>query len=353
MGYGMTSLSSVTGARWIVCGPLTAFVLGVASARSSAFAEDLLVFDTPAEARDFELQGDYTGRMVLRGMEQDVGFQVIATGQHDFTVVGYPGGLPGDGWNGGERLVTQVSGVRGRLVFASGGAAILRDREIDLHDDEGKQLGRLSKVERRSPTLGMSPPPHAIVLFDGSDGNAFEGGQMTSDGLLMPGAISRETFQDCRLHLEFRTPFMPTARSQARGNSGVYLQGRYEVQILDSFGLDGEDNECGGVYGVKRPDVNMAFPPGVWQTYDIDFTAPRFDDQGRKIANARISVRHNGVLIHREVSIPGPTRAAKLREGPEPGPLYLQDHGNPVRFRNVWIVRTSTDAPDAEAVETR
>ncbi len=140
------------------------------------------------------------------------------------------------------------------------------------------------------------------------------------------------------MHLEFKLPYMPAARGQARGNSGCYLQGRYEVQILDSFGLEGKNNECGGIYEIKDPDVNMCLPPLAWQTYDIDYTAARYDASGGKTANARITVSHNGVVIHDNVELPRATRAAPVKEGPEPGPIYLQDHGNPVRFRNIWVV---------------
>jgi hypothetical protein len=152
------------------------------------------------------------------------------------------------------------------------------------------------------------------------------------------GATSKHKFQDAQVHLEFRTPFQPNAREQGRGNSGVYMHGRYEVQMLDSFGLEGRHNECGGIYSTKDPELNMCLPPLTWQTYDIDFTAAKFDDAGAKTANARMTVRHNGVVIHDDVECDHATTASILPEGPEPGPLYLQDHGNPVRYRNVWIV---------------
>mgnify|MGYP001209492524 CR=1 FL=1 len=149
--------------------------------------------------------------------------------------------------------------------------------------------------------------------------------------------VSKALFGDQRLHIEFRTPFMPEARGQGRGNSGVYLQGRYEVQVLDSYGLEGLDNECGGIYKVARPRVNMCAPPLRWQTYDIDFRAPVFDAQGAKTANARITVRHNGVPIHENVELPGATGGGEAANLERPGPLLLQDHGNPVQFRNIWV----------------
>jgi hypothetical protein len=185
--------------------------------------------------------------------------------------------------------------------------------------------------------LGDKPPTGAIVLFDGSNTDEFVDGKMTDDGLLIAGATSKRTFQDCQLHVEFQLPFMPEARGQARANSGCYLQGRYEVQMLDSFGLEGLDNECGGIYRIKSPSVNMCYPPLTWQTYDIDFTAAKYEGD-KKVKNASITVRHNGIEIHKDVELPNATTAAPVPEGPEPGPIYLQDHGNPVRYRNIWIV---------------
>ena len=149
--------------------------------------------------------------------------------------------------------------------------------------------------------------------------------------------VSKQRFEDHKIHLEFRTPFMPKARGQARGNSGVYVQGRYEVQVLDSYGLEGKDNECGGIYKIAAPQVNMCLPPGQWQTYDITFRAPRFDDDGKKVENARISVVHNGVTIHDNIELPNPTGGGRRKDIAAPGPLLLQDHGNRVQFRNIWI----------------
>lgn len=160
---------------------------------------------------------------------------------------------------------------------------------------------------------------------------------MSDDKLLMQGVTSKETFQSCQLHLEFMLSFMPNARGQGRSNSGCYLQGRYEVQMLDSFGLTGENNECGGIYTISKPKVNMCFPPLSWQTYDIDYHAAKFDSAGKKTADAWTTVKHNGVVIHDQVKLTHSTTASPLKEGPDAGPLYLQDHGNPVRYRNIWF----------------
>jgi hypothetical protein len=178
-----------------------------------------------------------------------------------------------------------------------------------------------------------------VVVFDGSGLDGVEGGRMTDDGLLMQGVRSKATFGDATLHIEFRLPYQPQDRGQARGNSGAYIQGAYEVQMLDSFGLEGLDNECGGIYKAAAPAVNMCLPPLAWQTYDIDFTAPRFED-GKKVAKARMTVRHNGVVIHDNLEIPEGTPGGTNGEG-DAGPLFLQDHGNPVRYRNIWIVPKS------------
>ncbi len=147
-----------------------------------------------------------------------------------------------------------------------------------------------------------------------------------------------EKLGDHQLHIEFRTPFKPLARGQARGNSGVYVQSRYEVQVLDSFGLSGEDNECGGIYKIAKPRLNMCFPPLTWQTYDIDFVAAKYDQSGKKTSNAIITIKHNGVTIHDKLELKSGT-PGRLPEGPTPEPLYLQGHGNPVVYRNIWVVK--------------
>jgi len=150
--------------------------------------------------------------------------------------------------------------------------------------------------------------------------------------------VTKRKFKDFKLHLEFRTSFMPAARGQSRGNSGVYLQGRYEVQILDSYGLKARHNECGGVYEIGTPLVNMCAPPLQWQTYDITFQAPRFDAAGKKVSDAQVSVVHNGVTIHDNLVVPRPTTLALDNNVSEPGGICLQDHGNEVQFRNIWLV---------------
>src|SRR5262249_36897667 len=157
--------------------------------------------------------------------------------------------------------------------------------------------------------------------------------------LLEGGARTKPLSHACPLHVESRIPFKPAGRGQARGNSGVYFHDRYEIQILDSFGLEGKANECGAIYRQTAPAVNMCYPPLSWQTYDIDFQAARYDAAGQKVKNAVATVRHNGVLGQARAEILNPTSARAKPETPIPaGPIYLQNHGNPVHFRNVWLV---------------
>ncbi len=188
----------------------------------------------------------------------------------------------------------------------------------------------------------------AIMLFGGTDFAHWTTGTDkqigwrliagTTESVPESGSImTKRDFRDFKLHVEFKIPQMPpNVKGQGRGNSGIYLQRRYEVQILDSYGLEPKNNECGSIYTFKAPDKNVCRMPGRWQSYDIIFHAARFDGD-RKTQNARITVWHNGVLIHNDVELENKTGAGRP-EGPEPGPILLQEHGNEVSFRNIWIV---------------
>jgi hypothetical protein len=310
-------------------------LLGLFSVVYLACAADP-AFISPAEAGpDFAIQGEYLGED-----PEKWGAQVIALGEGKFSLVGFKGGLPGDGWRRGDTIRKAEGELKGDVCTLQGDgfSVTIKGNVATVKNADGETLGELKKNERKSPTLGAQPPEGAKVLFDGTTADHFENGKLVEGNLL--GATSCESklkLGDHTLHIEFRTPFMPKSRGQGRGNSGVYVQGRWEVQVLDSFGLEGKNNECGGIYSIGEPAVNMCLPPLAWQTYDIDFKAAKYDDSGKKTENARITVKHNGVVIHDDVELKQGT-PGRDPEGPEKNGLYLQDHGNPVAFRNIWVV---------------
>jgi hypothetical protein len=311
---------------------------------------------------DFKVQGEYVGTGGLQ-----LGCQVIALGGGKFQAVVYPGGLPGDGWDGKNKSLMDGSldGDKATFKAAEGKrkyktqkpeefsatekfppngqkeySATISGEKLTLTTADGK-THELKKTLRKSPTLGMKPPANAMVLFDGTSTDEWKGGRLDKETKLLNtdghDISSKKKFNDYNVHCEFFIPFRPDARDQGRGNSGFYMVHMYEVQILDSFGLDGKNNECGGIYSKLDSKLNMCYPPLTWQTYDIDFTnAVR--DGDKKVKNARITVKLNGVVIHDDAEITGKTGGS--RDDPEgtPGPFILQGHGNPLQFRNIWVV---------------
>ncbi|MGC4004971.1 MAG: DUF1080 domain-containing protein [Pirellulales bacterium] len=316
----------------LVCGGLTTLTAAPGPA----------VTDPAKAGPDYAIQGEYLGT----SDGKPTGAQVIALGKDEYDIVVYDDGLPGEGWKRGDRKMS----VKGKLVdgkfdgtMKDGQKTItfkFTSEALEI-DGQGKAM-TLKKYVRTSPTLGAKPPEGAVVLFDGKSKDEFKGGSLTDDGVLQtnPGGslVSKKEFTDFTIHLEFKTPYMPEARGQGRGNSGLYLQNRYELQILDSFGLDGADNECGGFYQASKPAVNMCLPPLTWQTYDIDFTGAKFDDKGEKTADAVVTVKHNGVTIHDALKFKKVTPGGVGKEAPGRGPFQIQDHGNPVQLRNIWVV---------------
>jgi hypothetical protein len=294
----------------------------------------------PAQAdADFAIQGEYAGEFTHDGKAQKTGIQIIALGDGKFHAVSYHGGLPGAGWDKGKKVEADGATKDGVTSFKSDfGKAEIKDGVLSVFDPEGKKVGECKRIERASPTLGLKPPEGAKVLFDGSSLDKLNGGILTDKKLLTPkGNIkSKEKFGSVTIHFEFLLPYMPHARGQGRANSGCYIADRYECQILDSFGLKGANNECGGFYTLRDPDQNMCFPPLVWQSYDIEYTAPTFDGD-KKTKGAVVTVKHNGVAVHENYELPKETPGG-IKESAEPGALHLQDHGNPVMFRNVWVV---------------
>lgn len=192
------------------------------------------------------------------------------------------------------------------------------------------------------------PPSDAIVLFDGKNMSAFRGERSPEprwkleNGVLettnFGGIFSKQEFGDCQLHVEWASPSTVKGDGQGRGNSGVYLMGRYEIQVLDSYNNKTYFNgQAGAFYGHNSPLVNACRKPGEWQAYDIIFHTPKQLPDG-KVQPGSFTVLHNGVLIQDNIAVTGePTTSAPLKGIAAKGPLYLQDHGNPVRFRNIWV----------------
>jgi hypothetical protein len=291
-------------------------------------------FIDPAKAGpDFLIQGEYEGKA---GTDTLVGAQVVALGDGKFDAVLFAKGLPGAGAD--LTRVPLKGETRDGVTTLAGTsfAGAVRDGVLSGTLDNVEL--KLSRIERQSPTLGARPPVGAIVLFDGTGTEEWVNGKIQEGNLLAVGTRTKRTFKDYTLHVEFRTPFMPFDRGQGRGNSGLYFNDQYEFQILDSFGLKGENNECGGYYSFAKPALNMCFPPLSWQTYDADFTMARFDDEGKKIKPALATVRLNGVIVHDKYEIPKYNGGGGLADESKPGPIFLQNHGNPVHFRNIWIL---------------
>lgn len=306
-----------------------------------AFATSSFVVATPDESKtwtdpevarredpDFAIQGEYRN--------ETMGAQVVALGGGKFEVYVLEGGLPGAGWEPGKSRI-QLKGEKGQFSDAASKTSATLENAVLTVTKADRTKQALKRSERQSPTLQALPPGNAIVLSADKWENVKE-----ENGLLMANAsTTRARFGSYTLHLEFRTPYKPYARGQKRGNSGVYHSGRWETQVLDSFGLKGEQNECGGLYSIAKPRLNMCLPPLTWQTYDVEFTAAKFDAAGTRTAWPRLTVRLNGALIHDNVELNKDfTTSAPLSTpltSPE-GPIHLQQHDNPVAFRNIWIV---------------
>ena len=204
------------------------------------------------------------------------------------------------------------------------------------------------------PGAAGGPPSDATLLFDGKDLSQWTNGEKweVRDGFAIPretGITSKQSFGDCQLHLEWATPAEVSGDGQGRGNSGVYLMERYEVQILDSYeNKTYFDGQAGSIYKQHPPLVNACRKPGEWQTYDILFTAPRFNAQGKLTRPGYVTVLQNGVVVQNHFELLGGTFYEKppaYEAHPHKAPIHIQFHGNPVRFRNIWIREMTESAP--------
>jgi hypothetical protein len=256
---------------------------------------------------------------------------------------------------GAEGAAIEVHGHRdGSTILISDRAAgyhwqgQIQNGHLTLQSEYGQNL-ELDRFVRKSPNEAMSPPAGAVVLLAFKEGTAPGLSNWTNQEwkALASGAMqvnkgetrTKERFGDIKhLHVEFWLPLEPAERGQGRANSGLFLDDLYEVQILDSFGLVETSGDCGSLYSIKRPDVNASLPPETWQTYDIEFRAPRLNPDRSVAEAARVTVVLNGVKIHDNVEIPNPTADPKAAPSAT-GPLQLQDHGHPIQFRNIWLVK--------------
>lgn len=273
------------------------------------------VTDPTKVDEDFAVQGEYVGTVSEDGKPQKYGVRVaIALNAGEFKAIAFRGGLPGDGWDKmytdakNKRLEEWVGqtrdGVTGFPKF-QGGSAAIQDGAMTIRSAAGEKIGELKRVVRQSPTLGAKPPPGAVVLFDGSGLEQFLSkspkAQMTEDKLLMVGARTKQNFTDFLLHVEFRVPYL-----RSPGHSAVFLQNSYHLAAAGRpFGSgSASDLGCGGIRWIRAPDENMCLPPLTWQTFDVDYTAARFDADGQVIKKPVATIRHNGVVIHDQVELP-------------------------------------------------
>jgi len=240
------------------------------------------------------------------------------------------------------------------LVFLLSFFQITHAQEIDRSKGDPK-ISEYYTPEAPVVTPGKTAheaPSDAFILFDGKDFSNWEGdknqpiGWTLENGAMVVkggsgGIKTKRGFGDCQLHIEFRTPAEVKGDGQGRGNSGIFLMGKYELQVLDNYNNKTYVNgQAGSMYKQLPPLVNVCRPPGEWQTYDIIFTAPRFYDDGRLKSQARITVIQNGVLVQNNTTIWGSTEyigSPVYKKHSDKEPIFLQDHGNPTAFRNIWI----------------
>ena len=335
------------------------------------------LFDAQTIGVELKLQGEYVGK----DRDKQVGIQVVARGDKSFHALVLEGGLPGDGWDGGRYGLLESGPLSdAKVEFRSprdDGANGNLD-ENGLTFKRGTQKILLKRVERKSPTLGKQPPEGAIVLFGGPKPNvdAFEERKdiegmtvpLMFDGNLMAGAVTKQKFREYTMHVEFMTGWEPQNIPWRRADAGIYMLARYEVAIGDSFGFDfdlsgavspnrpklvddksktskfppaknkSDPRVCGSVFTYPSKVPNSCLPPLVWQTLDIDFKAPRFDDNGKKTSKAVISVKLNGYQTVDKLEVNGPTPHGF--KGPETadGPIWFEAFGRRVLYRNIWLV---------------
>jgi hypothetical protein len=292
---------------------------------------------------DFSVQGEYSGQVGSpSGRPTDLAAQVVALGDGTFRVVFFPGGLPGDGWNGTGRFAAEgMTGEGGTRIVGDDFNGVLIGDTLKGTAEAGGDF-TLVKRHRISPTLGLAPPAQAIVLSTDASLTDWDNASIGTTGYFEPlnrEAVTRNAYSDFSLHLEFRLPYLPYSVGQARANSGIrFMDTTYlfaEIQILDSFAGDTGSNESGGIEGLFPSTVMANYPPMAWQTFDIQLSTPDATDTSNT-GEARMTVWQNGILIHsdRRIAFMGAAVRIALQS--------LDPYG---AFRNIWILEGNDRYP--------
>ena len=296
-----------------------------------------------------KITGEYVGELTVDGKKGDGLAQVIAEGKGKYRAV-----LMRGLWKTDKKIkqirieLTGTVDADGNVPLEGAGwtGTLVGRKTLVAKAEKGSFNGKWT--ERKSPTLGAKPPKGAVVLLPLEPGKEPSLAEWTNQKWTpLPNSAMRvgrglnfsvKKFGSVKLHLEFRCPYQPTKRGQGRGNSGVYLQKRYEVQVLESFGLMSKSDDAGSIYKIATTKINASLPPLTWQTYDIEFQAPVIGPDGKAKTPPMMSVMHNGVEIHKDQVLPGKTTAAAAKGLAPKDSLMLQDHGNKVEYRNIWVV---------------
>jgi len=338
MLFALVTIGSAAAARFTVNDPFAGTYYG---SYETPFAQGV------AEAQIRALGNNtYDGFIILRSMREGKESVLTICKVREFQVADGKAEILGEHPDAfladrdGEKSIYRYAKLTVNAVITPG--AIEGEFSGGFVRQDTSKLALTRSTPKPSPTLGAQPPADAVVLFDGKpNGEWREMNWSTKDGVLEVGEgniTTKKNFTNALLHVEFRTPYMPEARGQARGNSGVYLRSVFEVQVLDSFGIfPPETNDSGGIYQVAAPDWevgNASLPPGTWQTYDITYRAGSEKDN----RPTTISVVHNGKLVISNAEIPAELSVNGTGGGQVGGGfLMLQHHGNPVQYRNIWV----------------
>ena len=309
----------------------------------------------PVESPPDKMVGDYVGTLNTGGKDVAAEANVVREDPSYRIVLRAPAAGEKFAW-----VDLPGKGDASKVTFSGGDDAwtgTIENGQLKAESKAGKV--DLKFTVKKSPTELQKPPAGAVVLLAYEEGKKSDTAAWTQlkgepcqwvamdDGSIQVkgGDIkSKQTFGDFQMHAEFRIPFEPTGKGQGRGNSGIFLHDVYEMQVLDSYGIKPEAHQCGAIYPQTAPLVNACFPPGSWQTYEFTFRAPRFDADGKKIKDATVTTVQNGVKVQENTDIKAPTGSAKSRPEVKAGPIRLQDHQHPVRFRNIWIVELKDEA---------